>query len=204
MRRRTIRCALWLTLVAGCCPTITLEEWSSTASVLAGNWQWDWQALDIVTLTVNADGDPSRADLLRRLVGGQPLTTEVILDGQAHPVDDPNLSDIATYVGRARATKTGQPDVLAEGDEIIVEIEMRLLVSDPAAFGPCPEHVVTVDYTFVGTFDDQGQAAGTVVTQMTPTESAGRVSQTVADQVSDLVPIVPSLAIRDSVLMHRP
>ena len=113
MRKRTIRCALLLSLVAGCCPTITLEEWSSTPSGLAGIWQWEWLTLNMVTLTVDADGDPSRVDLFRKIVGGQTLTTEVVLDGRARPVDDPNLSDMLTYVARARATKTGQPDTLA-------------------------------------------------------------------------------------------
>ncbi|MBN1342363.1 MAG: hypothetical protein JXQ73_06770 [Phycisphaerae bacterium] len=191
-------------VVAGCCAPTALEDWSSAAAALEGSWQWWIFTINIASFTGDTTGDPEHIDVLRHIAEGQGITARTLLDGVRHPVDDSALADLVSYVARARATKTGSPGGIAAGDGVLVEMETRYYVADVQAFGATPRHVSTVEYTYDGTFDGEARAIGTLVYKATPSEDAARLSQTVAEQVGGLVPLVPGLTTWENVVMRRP
>lgn len=194
----------WLAVVPGCCPQVALVEWSSDAAALAGDWEWDVLVFTPLAFTCDVNGDPTQANILLEITAGGTKTADLILDGLARSIDVESLTDVATYVGRGRATKQGQSGVAAENDEVIVEIEIQVYLLDEQAFGPCPEHVTTLSYDFKGKFDDQGGVNGAASVKWTPAEAANRVSQAVSGQLGQLIPLVPVLTTWETVSMHRP
>lgn len=204
MTKQSILVALLIVGMSGCCPNIALNDWSSAAPSLLGDWVWKVLTLDMVSWTSDADGDPVKVQIVSSAAEGDANSIGVIPDGKSRSLDGTTIEGDVTYVALARATKSDQADTIAENDDALVELDIMLYVLDQEAFGLCPVHFMTVSYTFKGKFNAGGQALGEVIFKITPTELAAGLTDEVAAQVSKLAALEPYLATWENVTMTRP
>ncbi len=178
-----------LCLLVGACCTVgggggaTLNDWPGEAPALGGTWQAIDDGSVVLSVSIDASGDPRQVTISSSLLGNDlPLDVPnpVLLDGLSHPLNVPDLPITASYVARARATKTNPSGPIAVGEAVNITIELELYASIPLS-GTLK--VGTGLITYAGTFDTTSQATGNVRAIVTLSSEARSILQAFTSDV---------------------